>query len=125
MLKTWIDAVAKAIQEMQESPERTVQVFHHNDADGLTSRAILTRALERQRYEVRRYCLEKPYPAVLRKVFEQKGKIRLYPETLLPKEMRKKADAVENARELKALKQRLASEAKRGPREGFVGGKHT
>lgn len=78
MLKNWIDAVTKAIAEMKESPERAIQVFHHNDADGLTSGAILTRAFERQGYEVRRYCLEKPYPAVLRKVFEQEGKILVF-----------------------------------------------
>ena len=78
MLKNWIDAVAKAIAEMKASRETGIQVFHHNDADGLTSGAILTRAFERQGYEVRRYCLEKPYPAVLRKVFEQEGKILVF-----------------------------------------------
>lgn len=78
MVKTWIDAVSSAIREMRDSPEKSVQVFHHNDADGLTSGAILTRALERQGYGVTRYCLEKPYPAVLRKVFEQEGKILIF-----------------------------------------------
>ncbi|HET6846878.1 MAG TPA: hypothetical protein VFH29_08575, partial [Anaerolineales bacterium] len=65
MLKKWIEATDRAILEMRESPEKAVQVFHHNDADGLTSGAILTRSLQRQGYEVRRICLEKPYPAVL------------------------------------------------------------
>jgi single-stranded-DNA-specific exonuclease len=78
MLTAWIEATKRAIREMSNSPERSIQVFHHNDADGLTSGAILTRALERQGYEVRRYCLEKPYPAVLRKVFEQEGKILIF-----------------------------------------------
>ena len=78
MLKTWIDAAAGAIRELRNSPEKAVQVFHHNDADGITSGAILSRALERHGYQVRRYCLEKPYPAVLRKVFEQEGKILIF-----------------------------------------------
>jgi hypothetical protein len=69
-----INAMEHAIQELRQWPERTVQVFHHNDSDGLTSGAILTRAFERQGYGVRRFCLEKPYPAVLKKVFEQEGK---------------------------------------------------
>src|SRR5512143_1358883 len=73
MLKTWDEAAAQAIDEMRRWPGKTVQVFHHNDADGLTSGAILTRALERQGLQVRRFCLEKPYPAVLKKVFEQQG----------------------------------------------------
>ncbi len=78
MLKTWIAAVTKAIRQLNDSTEKSIQVFHHNDADGLTSGAILTRALERQGYEVRRYCLEKPYPAVLKKVFEQEGKSLIF-----------------------------------------------
>ena len=36
------------------------------------------RAFERQGYSVRRFCLEKPYPAVLDKVFEQEGKILVF-----------------------------------------------
>ena len=73
MLNNLIDAMEFAIQEVRQWPEKTVQVFHHNDADGLTSGAILTRAFERQGFKVRRFCLEKPYPAVLKKVFEQEG----------------------------------------------------
>ena len=45
MLKHWFDAMERAIQEVKQSPETAVQVFHHNDADGITSGAILTRAL--------------------------------------------------------------------------------
>ena len=73
MLNNWFDAMKRAIAEVRQWPEKTVQVFHHNDADGITSGAILTRAFERQGYKVRRFCLEKPYPAVLKKVYEQEG----------------------------------------------------
>jgi hypothetical protein len=75
MLNKWIDAMEHAIHELKEWPDKTIQVFHHNDADGITSGSILTRAFERQGYQVRRFCLEKPYPAVLKKVFEQDGRI--------------------------------------------------
>ncbi len=78
MLKTWIVAATEAIRQLKDSNENSIQVFHHNDADGLTSGAILTRALGRQGYAVRRYCLEKPYPAVLKKVFEQEGKALIF-----------------------------------------------
>ena len=78
MLNGWIDAMEHAIREVREMPEKAVQVYHHNDSDGLTSGAILTRAFERQGYGVRRFCLEKPYPAVLEKVFEQEGKILIF-----------------------------------------------
>ncbi len=73
-----IDAMEQAIREVRKMPEKAVQVFHHNDSDGLTSGATLTRAFERQEYSVRRFCLEKPYPAVLEKVFEQEGKILIF-----------------------------------------------
>lgn len=78
MLNELIAAMEEAIQVLRREPQRTVQLFHHNDADGLTSGAILTRALERQGYTVKRYCLEKPYPAVLKKVYEQEGGIIIF-----------------------------------------------
>jgi single-stranded-DNA-specific exonuclease len=78
MLNTLIDAMEHAIQELKQWPDKTVQLFHHNDSDGLSSGAILTRTFERQGYKVRRFCLEKPYPAVLRKVYEQEGGILVF-----------------------------------------------
>ncbi|MGA2502557.1 MAG: DHH family phosphoesterase [Anaerolineales bacterium] len=78
MLNTLIDAIERAIQQIKEWPEKNVQIFHHNDADGLTSGAILTRAFERRGLKVNRFCLEKPYPAVLKKVYEQKGRILVF-----------------------------------------------
>ena len=70
--------MAGAIEEVRKMPERSCEVFHHNDSDGLTSGAILTRAFEREGFEVRRFCLEKPYPAVLEKVYEQEGKLIVF-----------------------------------------------
>ena len=67
-----------AIREIKQWPEKTVQVFHHNDSDGLTSGAILTRAFERQGFKVQRFCLEKPYPALLRKIYDQEGRILIF-----------------------------------------------
>jgi len=78
MVNQWFAAMEKAIQELKGWPDKSVQVFHHNDADGITSGAILTRAFERQGYKVNRFCLEKPYPAVLRKVYEQEGRIIIF-----------------------------------------------
>ncbi len=78
MLNNLIDAMEQAIREVKQWPEKTVQVFHHNDSDGLTSGAILTRTFERQGYKVQRFCLEKPYPAVLKKVYEQEGKLLIF-----------------------------------------------
>jgi len=77
-LDNLIEAMEHAIQEIKGWPENTVQIFHHNDSDGLSSGAILTRAFERQGYTVKRFCLEKPYPSVLRKVYKQEGGILIF-----------------------------------------------
>src|SRR4030042_931315 len=78
MLNSLIDAMEQSIREVKQWPDKTVQVFHHNDSDGLSSGAILTCALERQGFKVQRFFLEKPYPAVLKRVYEQEGKILIF-----------------------------------------------
>ncbi len=78
MLDNLISAMGAAIEQVRQWPRKTVQLFHHNDSDGLTSGAILTRAFERQGFKVQRFCLEKPYPAVLSKVFEQQGSLLVF-----------------------------------------------
>jgi len=77
-LNILIEAMENAIREVRQWPEKTVQIFHHNDADGLCSGAILTRAFERQGFKAHRFCLEKPYPAVLKKIYEQEGCILIF-----------------------------------------------
>jgi single-stranded-DNA-specific exonuclease len=78
MLNDLISVMEQAVFELRQWPEKTVQIFHHNDSDGITSGAILTCAFEREGYKVQRLCLEKPYPAVLKQVFEQEGKILIF-----------------------------------------------
>ena len=73
MREELIRAMENAIQEVKQLPHKTVQIFHHNDSDGLSSGAILTRAFERAGFKINRFCLEKPYPALLQKVYRQEG----------------------------------------------------
>ena len=68
-----IQAMENAIREIRNRSDRNAQIFHHNDSDGLSSGAILTRAFERAGFKINRFCLEKPYPALLQKVYEQDG----------------------------------------------------
>ncbi len=51
-------------------PAKEVVLIHHNDADGLSSGAILFSAFNRAQKRVRRIALEKPYPAALKSVIE-------------------------------------------------------
>ncbi len=73
MREKLIEAMETAIGEVKRLPHKAVQIFHHNDSDGLSCGAILKKAFERSGFKVNRFCLEKPYPALLRKVFQQKG----------------------------------------------------
>jgi single-stranded-DNA-specific exonuclease len=66
-----IKAMEKAIGEVKRLPRKEVQIFHHNDSDGLSSGAILTKAFTRAGFKIGRFCLEKPYPALLQKIFQQ------------------------------------------------------
>jgi single-stranded-DNA-specific exonuclease len=78
ILNTYFNLLEQAIQEVRKWPEKTVRIFHHNDSDGLSSGAILTRAFEREGLKVQRFCLEKPYPALLKKVFEGEGNLLVF-----------------------------------------------
>jgi single-stranded-DNA-specific exonuclease len=78
MLSTLINAMENAIQEIKQWPDKKVQIFHHNDSDGLSSGAVLTNAFEREGFDVKRFCLEKPYPAVLEIIYRQEGKILIF-----------------------------------------------
>jgi single-stranded-DNA-specific exonuclease len=78
MLGEFVNAMERAIQETREWPSKAVQIYHHNDADGLCAGAILVRAFERQGYAVHRLCLEKPYPGVLKEIYKHGGRILVF-----------------------------------------------
>jgi len=67
-----------AIQTIGKWPGKKVQLFHHNDSDGLCSGAILQKTFERAGYDVDRFSLEKPYPAVLKKIYDQDGRVLVF-----------------------------------------------
>jgi len=75
MIEDLLDAMDRAISAIENRADRDVEVLHHNDADGLSSGAILTRAFERKGFSVHRVCLEKPYPAVLERIFEDQDRL--------------------------------------------------
>jgi single-stranded-DNA-specific exonuclease len=75
MLDDLIVAMKTAAIEVGRWSDRSVQILHHNDADGLSSGAVLTRAFDRAGFSIRRVCLEKPYPAVLEEIFHQRDRL--------------------------------------------------
>jgi single-stranded-DNA-specific exonuclease len=78
MYQALIEAMEHAIHALKNWPEKTIHLFHHNDADGLSSGAILLRAFERQGFNVQRFCIEKPYPMLLDKIYRMDGRIIVF-----------------------------------------------
>ena len=62
-----------------QKPQQII-LLHHNDADGISAGAILSKALYRSGFDVRRIALEKPYPAAVVRIIES---IDNYSNTLL------------------------------------------
>jgi len=54
-----------------------VTVVHHNDADGLSSAAVLQEALSRAGFAVRRICIERVHPPIVARIHDQ------FPSTIL------------------------------------------
>jgi len=77
MTEALFKAMDRALEEMGLNPG-PVHLLHHNDADGLTSAAILTRAFERAGRWVRRCAREKPYPAVLERIFDRQDGVIVF-----------------------------------------------
>ena len=75
MIEDLLGAMDRAIHAIEDRAGRDVAVLHHNDADGLSSGAVLTRAFERKGFSVHRVCLEKPYPVVLERIFEDRDRL--------------------------------------------------
>ena len=78
MREALLTAMRNAVDEVRKWPQKEVRIFHHNDSDGLTSGAILTTAFERANFKVQRSCLEKPYPKLLHKIYEQTGGLIIF-----------------------------------------------
>ncbi|MCF7915794.1 MAG: hypothetical protein K9L66_11555 [Spirochaetaceae bacterium] len=78
-VKEYLESIKKGIASLKDYDSKELFLLHHNDSDGLTSGAILLKAFQREGYHVTSFSLEKPYPAVLKKLFnENSGKIIVF-----------------------------------------------
>lgn len=57
---------------------RQVTLVHHDDADGLSSGAVIKTALERDGFKVKTFCLEKMYPEVVEEIQKHKDETIFY-----------------------------------------------
>ncbi|MCK5197094.1 MAG: hypothetical protein KAR21_02020, partial [Spirochaetales bacterium] len=73
-----ITAMQEAVQILESYPSKKIDLFHHNDTDGLSSGTILLHAFKKAEYGVSRFSLEKPYPQVLEKIFAGSGQIIIF-----------------------------------------------
>ncbi|HIE14009.1 TPA: DHH family phosphoesterase [Candidatus Bathyarchaeota archaeon] len=68
----------EAVSEIRGCGYRDVLLIHHDDADGLSSAAVMMHALQAEGFEVRLLCLEKVYPEVIRSVHDEWDGIIVY-----------------------------------------------
>ena len=62
--------IRKGIARMRAAGDE-VTLVHHNDADGLSSAAVLETALTRARFSVQRVCIERVHPPVIQRIHDQ------------------------------------------------------
>lgn len=66
----FLQEIRKGIGLLQAGGQDVVLV-HHNDADGLTSAAILQTALRRAGFSVHRICIERVHPPIVQRIHDQ------------------------------------------------------
>lgn len=66
----FLEEIRKGIGRMRAAGPQ-VALVHHNDADGLTSAAILDTALRRAGHSVHRICIERVHPPIVARIHEQ------------------------------------------------------
>ena len=70
-VEKYFEILRSGITALKNHESKELFLLHHNDSDGLTSGSILLKAFQREGYNVKRFTLEKPYPDVLKKLFEE------------------------------------------------------
>jgi hypothetical protein len=72
----FLKEIRKGIRLLREGGPQ-VALIHHNDADGLTSAAILAAALARAGFNAHRICIERVHPPIVARIHDQ------FPATIL------------------------------------------
>jgi hypothetical protein len=68
--ENFLKEIRKGIDRMRAAGS-DVTLIHHNDADGLTSAAVLQTCLTRAGFSVRRICIERVHPPIVDRIHEQ------------------------------------------------------
>lgn len=75
----FLDLVDKVAEKfLKRNGREKVTVIHHNDADGICSASILKALLESLECEYELICIEKVYPAIVKKIHESRDGIFVY-----------------------------------------------
>jgi single-stranded DNA-specific DHH superfamily exonuclease len=69
---------AAAISELRKIKAKEIMLIHHDDADGLSSCAIMKTTAERESLEAKTLCLEKIYPEVVEDLHKRQNGIICY-----------------------------------------------
>jgi len=83
-LKEFERAIEDCRKRLAAFTTRELMLIHHDDADGITSAAIIKTAFERLGYKVKTLCLEKLYPEVVESLLKKKGKLYIFADIASP-----------------------------------------
>lgn len=68
--ENFLEEIRKGINLMRAAGSE-IALVHHNDADGLTSAAVLETAFTRAGFSVQRICIERVHPPIVARIHEQ------------------------------------------------------
>jgi single-stranded DNA-specific DHH superfamily exonuclease len=72
------EEILNAIKELKKFGKKEVTLIHHDDADGISSASIIYESLRRENFEVKKFCLEKLFPEVVKELHSKKGSVYFY-----------------------------------------------
>jgi single-stranded DNA-specific DHH superfamily exonuclease len=76
--KEFFDWVGRAAEKIRSFEGERITVVHHNDADGICSAAILSKACEYCGFDTEFICIEKVYPSVVERIHENRDGVVIY-----------------------------------------------
>ena len=67
--ENFLKEIRKGIDRIRAAGSE-ITLVHHNDADGLTSAAVLETALTRANFSVQRICIERVHPPTITRIHD-------------------------------------------------------
>jgi len=74
----FVDHLKQVAERLRKQEPKLVEIWHHDDADGLASAAICKNCFEREGFRTNLICIEKIFPEVVSRSHSQSGRLIVY-----------------------------------------------